>query len=443
MRWLRDLMASKRGYFSTAGGIHMEKHKEQSHKAPLEDMPIPNEVVIYLKQHVGAMLEPTVKPKDTVKVGQIIGDTKAFVSAPVHATISGTVKKIENRLSPTGEMLPAIIIKGDGKDDWIELKPLNPLKAKKKDIIDRIRWAGIVGLGGAGFPTFIKLQPSAPVDSLIINAAECEPYLAKDYHLLKDFAEDVMLGADIVARTIGVQNRYIAIHADKMDVVPKLEKVAEKYDFKVVVLPVKYPHGAEKVLIDAVIGKRVPPLKLPFDVGAMVFNVESCFAITKAVRDGKPLVEKYLTVAGEGIWHTKNLKVRIGTSVSDVVDYCGGLTQECKRVIFGGPMTGFAMVDLKNNILRLSSGIIGLTDPPLEYGPCIRCGKCVETCDNGMNPSLLSLNIEKGMYNPELNPPVCVECGACSYICPEHRPLIHFMRVAKKMHRDWEAKQKK
>ncbi|MCD4656846.1 MAG: electron transport complex subunit RsxC [Planctomycetes bacterium] len=443
MRWLRNLMASKRGYFYTEGGIHMEKHKEQSHKAPLEDMPIPNEVVIYLRQHVGAMLEPTVKPKDSVKVGQIIGDSKAFVSAPVHATISGTVKKIEPRLCPTGETLPAIVIKGDGKDEWEKLTPMNPLKANKKDIIDRIRAAGIVGLGGAGFPTFIKLQPPTAVDSLIINAAECEPYLAKDYHLMKEFTDDVMLGADIVARTIEVENRYFAIHADKMDIVPKLKEIAAKYDFKVVVLPVKYPHGAEKVLIDAVIGKRVPPFKLPFDVGAMVFNVETCLAITKAVRDGKPLVEKYLTVAGEGIWHTKNLKVRVGTNVQDIVDYCGGLTQECRRIIFGGPMTGFAMVNLNTNVVRLTAGFIGLTDSQPEFGPCIRCGRCVTVCDNGMNPSLISTYIEKGLYDPDLNTTACVECGACSYICPEHRPITHFIRVAKKMHMEWEAKQKK
>jgi len=421
----------------------MEKHKEISHKAGLEDMPLPNEVVIFMKQHVGAMLEPTVNVKDQVKVGQIVGDSKAFVSAPVHSSVSGTVKKIENRICPTGESIPAVIIKSDGKDEWIDLEPMDPKKAKKQDIIDRIRWAGIVGLGGAGFPSFIKLQPSQPVDTLIINAAECEPYLAKDYQLMKKYAEDIMLGADIVARTIGVEKRYFAIHADKMDIVPNLEKVGEKYNFKVVVLPVKYPHGAEKVLIDAVIGKRVPIFKLPFDVGAMVFNVETCLAITRAVRDGKPLVEKYLTVAGEGIWHTKNLKVRTGTSVREVIEHCGGLTQECKRVIFGGPMTGFALINLDTNVARLTAGFIGLTEPPPEFGPCIRCGRCVTTCDNGSNPSMMSIYIEKGMYNPELNPPVCVECGACSYVCPEHRPLTHFMRVAKKMHRDWEAKQKK
>jgi electron transport complex protein RnfC len=376
-----------------------------------------------------------------VKKGQLIGSPPSFVSAPVHSSISGKVVAISDFPQPSGRMVPSVVIESDGKDEGIPFSD-NPdyLNLDVDEIKDRIKNAGIVGLGGAAFPTSVKLSPpkEKPVDTVILNGAECEPYLTADHRLMVERSQEIVMGLKLIMKALGVAEGYIGIENNKPDAIKAMEEGASgEPDIKVLTLKVKYPQGAEKMLIKAVKGREVPSKGLPMDVGVVVQNVGTALAIYEAVRYNKPLIERVVTVTGNGVKEHKNLMVRIGTLISELIEQCGGLTEDAAKVISGGPMMGFAQWSLDVPVVKGTSGILVLTEKECihtdEYFACIRCGSCIDICPMGLNPSMLSILSEKGRYEEtkEYNVFDCFECGSCAYVCPSNRPMVQFMRLAK------------
>jgi electron transport complex protein RnfC len=423
------------------GGIHPPHFKEQTEKSSIEAGLLPKEVVIPLHQHIGAPCEPTVKAGDKVKVGQKIGDTKAFVSAPIHSSVSGVVLKITNKNSPTGAKVKSIIIQSDGKQEVYEdVKPKGDIGSLGKDeLLKIIREAGITGMGGAGFPTHVKLSPpeDKKIDIVIINGAECEPYLTSDHRMMIEHPDKVVMGTKAVMKVLGVENGVIGIENNKPDAL-KIMKDAVKNDksIKVVELRTKYPQGGEKSLIYAVTKREVPSGGLPMDVGAVVQNVGTVSAISDAITTGMPLVERVVAVTGSGIKKPKNLLVKIGTKFEDVINQCGGYTEDLGKIINGGPMMGIAQHTDQVPVIKGTSGILLLNEKDSEKpepSNCIRCGKCVDICPSGLMPLMISRNslLRKFDEAEAYNAMDCIECGSCSFICPSKRPLVDAIRVAK------------
>lgn len=425
-------------------GVHPRDSKELTAHKQIENAHIPKRVVIPLSQHIGAPAKPEVKIGDEVKRYQLIGSPPGFVSAPVHASISGKVIAIGDFLHPSGRMLPSIVIENDGRDETLPLND-NPdyLNLPPEEIKRLIRDAGIVGLGGAAFPTSVKLSPpkEKPVDVVILNGAECEPYLTADHRLMVEYPQEVVNGLKLIMRALGVSKGYIGIEKNKPDAIEAMKRaVNNESNIEVRALTVKYPQGAEKMLIKAITGREVPNKGgLPMDVGVVVQNVGTAFAIYEAVRYGKPLVERVLTVTGRGVREQKNLRVRIGMMLSELLEDCGGLVEGAVKVILGGPMMGFAQWSLDVPVVKGTSGILIQTEeeffPAEEYFACIRCGRCIDVCPMGLNPSMLSILSEKGRYEEakEYNLFDCFECGSCAFICPSKRPIVQFVRLAKSM----------
>ncbi len=441
-------------------GIHPEYQKEITANKPILPAQLPSKVVIPLSQHTGAPAKPEVNIGDEVKRGQAIGSPAGFVSAPVHASISGKVVAITDLPHPSGRMVTSIVIESDGKDEGISFKEnVDYINLGAEDIKAIIKGAGIVGLGGAAFPTNVKLSPpkEKPIDTVILNGAECEPYLTADHRLMVERPQEIVEGLKIIMKTLGVGKGHIGIEVNKPDAIEAMKKAVSTmkyavsseesaysllptpYSIEVCALEVKYPQGAEKMLIKAVKGREVPSRGLPMDVGVVVQNVGTALAVYDAVKYGKPLIERVVTITGKGIKEPKNLMVRIGTLVSDVVEQCGGLVNGAVKVIVGGPMMGFAQWTLDVPVIKGTSGILALTedeyDSSEEYFPCIRCGSCIEVCPMGLNPSMLSILSEKGHYEEtkEYNLFDCFECGSCAFVCPANRPMVQFMRLAKSM----------
>jgi electron transport complex protein RnfC len=424
------------------GGVHAPHRKNDTRNKAIEIMKAPGLVYIPLQQHIGAACQPLVKPGDVVKLGQKIGEPGGFVGAPVHASVSGIVKDIRQVPHPSVGSGLAVVIENDGKDEPDDSITPGDISSMDADRIkELILEAGIVGMGGAAFPTHVKLSPpkEKPIDTVILNGAECEPYLTADHRLMLEAAEDVVDGLKVIMKVLGVERAYIAIEDNKPDAVRIMtDTVKEVQGVDVTVLKTKYPQGAEKQLIYVVTGRQVPSGGLPMDVGVIVSNVGTSAAIARAIKTGMPLVERVVTVTGSGVAEPKNLMVRIGTSFMDVIQACGGFVEEPAKVISGGPMMGIGQYTLDVPVIKGTSGILVLTReeakiPDVE--PCIRCAKCVDACPMGLMPLMISAYALKEDYDnsEKFHAMDCIECGCCSYSCPAKRPLVQSIRVAKKM----------
>lgn len=402
-----------------------------SASAPLEVLPPPDEVKISLSQSLGKPAIPVVEAGESVKEGQLIAKADGLISSDVFSSISGTITGIE-QLQGAGGIETFIVIKGDGKGEKSLLPPLTDPDGQQ--IKERIKQAGIVGLGGAGFPTAVKASPRTPVDTLVINGAECEPYLTCDYRLMLERAEEIARGARYIAKALGVEKIIIGIEANKPDCIQKFEAFD---DIQPVVLKKKYPMGGEKQLIYVTCGRKVGIGKLPADAGVVVQNVATCFAVCEAVESGKPLYERVLTVSGKAVKQAKNLWVRLGTSVKNIVDYCGGEALNPKKVIQGGPMTGVALSSYDVYTHKTTSGILLMSEDEAaaeQPTPCLNCGKCADVCPMHLMPMNTAFYSSAGDFDAALEygqTMACIECGACEYICPAKRPLIQAIRKTK------------
>lgn len=445
------------------GGVHPPEMKDITANNPTEKFPIPKMVVLPLSQHTGAPCDPLVKKGDLVKTGQKIADSDKPISAPIHASITGTVIAIEHRYHPLGPRMKSIVIEGSGVDEWIE--GINPSLLDKDAPLDvdfsrsaefkkKIRDAGIVGMGGAAFPTHIKISPppDKKIDILIINGAECEPYLTSDHRLMLERPRSIIMGTRILMDILGVKETYIAIEANKPDAIKMMERMCGEFSgsdtsgkagptqglipIRVAVCETRYPEGGEKQLINAITGREVPSGKLPMDAGCLVQNVGTASAIYEAIALNKPMIDRIMTVAGSAISRPKNLLVRLGTSCKEILDYCGYKNADGNAVIMGGPMMGKAQKYLDVPVVKGASGIVCLSKKDvvvLTHRPCLHCGKCVEVCPMGLNPTQLALLAEFREYDDLLKEGLmdCMECGACGYACPARRQLVHWIRVGK------------
>ncbi|MEK6726434.1 MAG: electron transport complex subunit RsxC [Deltaproteobacteria bacterium] len=423
------------------GGVHPPDGKELSNAKAVATLPVPEKVTIPLSQHIGAPAESLVKVGDAVKKGQKIGEAKGFVSVPVHASISGKVTAVAGFPHPAGKNLPAIQIESDGLDEWSADVKENPgyKNLSPEEIKSIIQGAGIVGMGGAAFPTHVKLSPPAnkKIDTLIINGAECEPYLTADHRLMLEEPNRVIDGASIIARALSVSNILIGIEDNKPDAIKTMADAARPYEgVRVVSLKVMYPQGGEKQLIKAVSGKEVPSGGLPMDVGVVVQNVATAAAVYDAVRFGRPLIERIVTISGSGVNNPGNFRVRTGTSSLKLIEAAGGFKSEIGKVISGGPMMGMTQYTLDVPVTKGMSGLLFLPQNEVKsYASeaCIRCGRCVAVCPMGLLPNMLGIYAELDRFDQaeKANLMDCIECGSCAYVCPSKRPLVHLIRYAK------------
>jgi len=431
---------SKQGYKTFKGGIHPPYNKELASGKAITQVPIPSELVIPLNQHIGAPNSPLVSPGERVTVGQKIGETDAFVSAPVHASVAGTVKAVEDIKNFTGQIVKSVIIEADPQQPAFEAKQGKPLAELSADEIRQIaKEAGLTGMGGAAFPTHVKLTPpkDKPVDTVIINACECEPFLTCDHRLMLERPSDLVEGLKLFVKAVGAEKGIVGIEANKMDAVEKVRSAASaEATIEVEILDVKYPEGSEKQLISAVTGRKVPPGKLPSEVGCLVQNVGTAIALFEAASTGKPLYERVLTVTGQGIKEPSNFLVKVGTPISALIDAAGGLTGGPAKLIMGGPMTGWAQEEPTASVVKGTSGVLALPAELVdvrEEHACVRCTKCVEACPMYLMPNYIVEAAQKEDWRKaELWGAVdCFECGACSYTCPAYIPHVSYVRKAK------------
>ncbi len=431
-------------------GLHPEDYKYLSQDQAIETLPPPDDVYIPVQQHIGTPCEPLVKKGDRVKTGQIIADSSAYVSAPVHATISGTVKDISKYYHPLGMRETMIHIQRDGEEEWEYLEPIDDWKwTPKEKLLKTIRDAGIVGLGGATFPTHVKLAPpdDRAIDSFILNGVECEPYLTADDRLMVEEADKILLGMSIMMHILDVQKGYIGIENNKPGAIARMQKrvVELGYPFKMVPLKVKYPQGAEKMLIYSVLRRKVPCGKLPMDVGVVVNNVATAYAVAEAVTEAKPLIQRVITVTGDGVKQPKNLMARIGTPFKELFNVCGNVKDNVNRIFMGGPMMGMTQYHLESPVVKGSSGIVAVTGDLVEElttFPCIRCGACVLACPMNLLPLRLSKFGQENMAGEleDYGVSNCIECGCCAFACPANIPLVQWIRVGKLRLREHQAK---
>ncbi|MCQ9208411.1 MAG: electron transport complex subunit RsxC [Omnitrophica bacterium] len=423
------------------GGVHLADHKEQTASQPIKKAPDPQRVIIPLSQHVGSPASANVLVGDSVKIGQKIGQAQGFISCPIHSSIAGKVVSIQSSPHPAGASSLAIIIENDGTNALDEgIKPKGDLSILSADEIKAIvKEAGIVGMGGAAFPTHIKLSPPLKnkIDAFILNCAECEPYLTCDYRLLLERTDEVIYGMRALMKALGVKKGCIGIEDNKPEAIKLLKALPEKdKDIEVVVLKTKYPQGAEKQLIKAILNREVPLGKLPLHIGVVVNNVGTAYATACALKQGLPLIKRIVTVAGSGVAHPQNLEVKLGTTFAEVIQECGGSNEGVEKVIMGGPMMGIAQATLDVPVIKGTSGILLLNKDELaleEANPCIKCGRCVDNCPMGHLPLYLGTYGEREIWEKcaELGALDCVECGSCTYLCPAGRPLVQIIKLAK------------
>ncbi|MBN1819129.1 MAG: electron transport complex subunit RsxC [Prolixibacteraceae bacterium] len=424
------------------GGVHPPENKISAGKS-IEVLAIPKTVSIPVSQHIGAPAVALVNRGDEVKVGQVIAKSGGFVSANIHSSVSGKVKKIDIIPDSSGYPKSGIVIDVEG-DEWLEKidrseELVKDFDLDSKEIVDKIMEAGIVGLGGATFPTHVKLVPpkGMKAEILIINGVECEPYLTSDHRLMLEKANEIVVGTRLLMKAMGIEKGYIGIENNKPDAISLLtEKTKEYPNIKVVSLKVKYPQGGEKQLIKAITGREVPSGGLPIAVGTVVSNVGTAFAVYEAVQKNKPLFERIVTVTGKSVEKPSNFKVRIGTAVSELIEAAGGTPEDTGKIISGGPMMGKAIAKTDVSVTKGTSGILIIKDEESkrrETIACIRCSKCVSVCPMGLEPYLLMTVSQKQMWDAvEANKVMdCIECGSCSYTCPSNRPLLDYIRLGK------------
>lgn len=425
------------------GGVHPLESKALTEHSSVEILPTPQELEILLTQHFGVPCKPIVKKKDLVVEGDLIGEVEKGLGANIHASVTGKVKNIGASAHPISISVPSVIIETDSEASPKEWSASDWERLSRDELLGRVKKAGIVGIGGAGFPTHVKLSPppEAKIDTLILNGAECEPYLTTDHRLMLEHPEEVIEGAKIILSILGIKECHIGIEANKSDAIEALEKVSGKassngFSISIDPLKVKYPQGSEKQLIQSTTGRIVPGFGLPFDVGTIVQNVGTTKAIYDAVVYEKPLYEKIITISGRGIARPANLLVKIGTKLSDIVAFLGGTKPDLVKVIMGGPMMGFAIPTLNIPVTKTTSGVLFLTDDEIDinpHGQCIRCGWCLDVCPMGLSPNDIGVYVEAGRAGDTSQFGVfeCFECGCCAYTCPAKRPLVQFIRLAK------------
>ena len=416
------------------GGVHPTEHKEATEGKALVRFPDPEIAVIPLSMHMGAPATALVQVGDTVKVGQMIGQQEGFISAPVHASVSGTVVAIEDRPHATRGTCLSVVIASDGKNELHEsVKPNKPLEElTAQEIVEIVKNAGIVGMGGAGFPTYVKLMPEKPIDAVLLNGCECEPMITADHRVMLEFADDVIFGLKAVMKAVDAPRGIIVIEENKPDAIALLrEKTAGMEGIEVLEVTTQYPQGGEKMLIKRALGREVPSRGLPADVGACVSNVSTVKAIADAIRLGMPLIERVTTVTGKYIPNPGNFIVKLGTSAASLVDYCGGICAEDVLVKAGGPMMGFTQKNLDTPIMKSSNGIITLDNVQPEVQECIKCGRCVDVCPLNKKP----LYFAKFSGDPEALKEQglmdCMECRCCEYICSSKIPLVDLIQAGK------------
>lgn len=425
---------------SFRGGIHPPEKKELAKESKLIYIDPPETVYVFLSNHAGAPAKCLVKENDSVKTGQVIGEPGGFISAYLHSPVTGVVKKIDKIYHPIqGRPMETVVIERTSQDEWQYLEHPDWENLSKEQLLEVVKKAGIVGLGGAMFPTHIKLNPPAnkKIDTFIVNAAECEPYLTVDYRLMLERYHDLILGIKIVMKILQVQKAYIGIESNKSDVFDQLKSVLNSGEIELKLLKTKYPQGAEKQLIYAITGRKVPVGGLPMDVGVVVQNVQTVIAIKEAVVDRKPLVQRAITVSGEGVNKPVNLVTRIGTKIEELLQYAGGLKEETERVILGGPMTGIAINRVDIPIMKGTSGITALLkEKEYTQKACIRCTKCVIVCPMDLQPYLLYLLANKRKYDEAVEEGLlsCIECGSCAYVCPSKIDHVRAIKLAKKVY---------
>lgn len=440
------LSAVKRG----RGGVSVS-HNKNTAEMPVERMPIPEKVVLSMQQHIGVPCEPTVKVGDIVSVGEKIGDSDKFISAPIHATISGKVTAVGDIKLANGIITKGVTIESDGEMRVYEgIEP--PVVTNKQELCKAVRESGLVGLGGAGFPSHVKLNfpEDKVIDTLIINAAECEPFITVDYRECIENAENVLKGVEILKKILGFKQVIIAIEDNKPRVFEIMKEIADRDNdkddaIKLMTLRSRYPQGAEKMMVLSATGRKVPPGKLPADVGCVVMNVASVAFIARYLETGKPLVSRSITVDGSAIRNPKNLRVPIGTNIGDIIDYCGGFKSEPRKIISGGPMMGIAICNTDAPICKQNNAILAFSDRKdliKKERDCIRCGRCVDVCPMSLMPTLIEryARIKDADKLKEIGVMVCMECGSCAYACPSGRPLVQYMRLAKQVIREESAK---
>ncbi len=424
-------------FFGFKGGVHPPELKAAAGKA-IETVPPPQTAVIPLAQSLGKPAKAAVAKKDAVLRGQLIGEAQGMVSANVHSSISGTVKDVGPARGPLGTFVECVFIESDGKDQAAEFKGADLNALSPQEVIDRIKAAGLVGMGGATFPTHVKLAPppGKKIDTLIINGCECEPCLTADHRLMVEKADDVMAGAAIFRKALGVARAIVGVEDNKPDAAEALSKSASRHGVEVAVLHVKYPQGAEKQLIKALLNREVPSGGLPMDVGAVVQNVATAKAARDAVVEGRPLYERVLTLGGGAAQGNRNFLVRIGTPFSEVVKFAGGTKGDAMKIVSGGPMMGLAQATLDLPVTKGTSGILLLTERetgPQRMFPCLRCGKCYDACPMGLRPALISRCVEKRRFDEleGLDVLDCIECGCCAYECPANRRIVQNVKRGK------------
>lgn len=429
------------GLFSRVRGGVKAPHRKNTADCVTERMPVPEMVVLSMAQHIGPPCTPTVKVGDKVAVGQVVGDSEALLSAPVHASVSGEVTAITSITMPSGQTAQAVVIRSDG-EQRVHESVVPPTVESYDDFLKAVRSSGLVGLGGAGFPTHVKLHPKNldEVDTIIINAAECEPYITSDYRELMENSWNIVSGVQTVMEFLDTQRVIIAIEANKPKAIEELTAIAATVsrpgrEVVVQTLPARYPQGAEKVLIAQTTGRKVPPGKLPADVGCVVMNATSVSVLAWYLKSGMPLVEKRLTVDGGAIAEPKNVFVPLGTPIKDVIAFCGGYKVPARKLLMGGPMMGIALRDDELPVLKQNNAILALDEEALLPEPtaCIRCGRCVAVCPMSLTPPAIAAayktkNVETLEKRGVM---VCMECGSCAFVCPANRPLVQTMRLAK------------
>ncbi len=426
------------------GGIHPQDMKISADR-PIENLSVPQAVAVPVSQHIGKPAIPVVKPQDAVKVGTLIAKADGFISANIHSPVSGTIERIDQRLDVTGYKKTCITVKTQG-DQWEESIDRSPdiqrdITLSASDIIKKVQEAGIVGLGGATFPSHVKLNPpkDKKVEYVLINGAECEPYLTSDHRLMIEKTEKILIGTRIIMRTLDVQKAYVGIEDNKQDAIERMQTFSKQYEgIEVRTLKTLYPQGGERQIIKAFTGREVPPppAGLPHDVGCAVFNVATTNAIYEAVQKNKPLIERVVSVTGKSVNNPANLLVRFGTPLEDLINHCGGFPSDTGKVLCGGPMMGRSLSTLNIPFTKGMSGIVFI--PKDEAGRkeilnCIRCAKCVSVCPLGLEPYMLMAYTEKGMIDKAWKRKIasCCECGCCSYICPSNRPLLDYLKLGK------------